>query len=154
MRQQKPEQDEEEQEKPRAEQEEAGEARAEQGGAGKTKSKSHWYAASTISDCKISDQLHRYEIYLVPSSHKFECEVVVMAVFQQHGIKDVSRSQLFGAMRVLCSQEVKRKHRATDKTSLLLPVAKAFISRGICAVSIGADIGKLVPSDVKKVETF
>ena len=76
-----------------------------------------------------------------------------MAAFQQHGIKDVSRSQLFGAMRVLCSQEVKRKPRAADEASLLLPVAKAFISRGICAVSIGADMGKLV-SDVKKLELF
>ena len=77
-----------------------------------------------------------------------------MAAFQQHGIKDVSRSQLFGVMRVLCSQEVKRKHIAADKASLLLPVAKTFISRGICAVSISADMGKLVLSDVKKLELF
>ena len=77
-----------------------------------------------------------------------------MAAFQQHGIKDVSRSQLFGAMKVLCSQEVKRMHIAADKASLLLPVTKTFISRGICAVSIGADMGKLVLSDVKKLELF
>ena len=80
--------------------------------------------------------------------------MVVITAFQQHRIKDVSRSQLFGAMKVLCSPEVKRKHRAADKTSLLLPVAKVFISQGIVAVSRNADMSKLVPSDVQKVGIF
>ena len=81
-------------------------------------------------------------------------EVIVMTAFQQHRIKDVSRAQLVGAVKSLSSPDVRRKYRVADKASLVPPVARALLVRGIVSISPSAAIDNLVPTDVKKVETF
>ena len=81
-------------------------------------------------------------------------EVIVMSAFQQHRIKDVSRSQLTGALSSLCSPQTKRKYRSADKASLILPVAKSFLEKGIVALCEDANIANLQPNQVNKVGTF
>ena len=81
-------------------------------------------------------------------------EVIVMSAFQQHRIKDVSRSQLTGALSSLCSPQTKRKYRSTDKASLILPVAKSFLEKGIVVLCEDANIANLQPNQVNKVGTF
>ena len=77
-----------------------------------------------------------------------------MSAFQQHRIKDVSRSQLTGALSSLCSPQTKRKYRSADKASLILPVAKSFLEKGIVALCEDANIANLQPNQVNKVGTF
>ena len=95
-------------------------------------------------------------MYVYPSYtalSTISAEVIVMSAFQHHRIKDVSRSQLTGALSSLCSPQTKRKYRGADKASLILPVAKSFLEKGIVALSEDA-IANLQPNQVNIVGTF
>ena len=44
-------------------------------------------------------------------------EVIATAAFRQHKIRDVSQSQLVGALKSLGSPEVRRRYRVADKAT-------------------------------------
>lgn len=75
-------------------------------------------------------------------------EVIVAAAFQQVRLKDVSRSQLSGAVKSLCPEK-KKQLRAADKSSMVLPVAKALLNKGI--VQAEGDMENLSPR-LKRLE--
>lgn len=54
-------------------------------------------------------------------------------------------------MKSLCPEN-KKQLRAADKSSMVLPVAKALLDKGI--VQAEGDMANLSPSKVKKVGTF
>jgi len=57
-------------------------------------------------------------------------------------------------LRSLSSPDVRKKYRVADKASLVPPVAKALLVRGIVSILLSAAIDNLVPMDVKKVGAF
>ncbi len=77
-----------------------------------------------------------------------------MAAFQQHRIKDVGRAQIVGALRSLCPPDVRKRYRASDKASLILPVAEALVDATIVRIAEGANYSNLAPQDVTKIGTF
>ena len=64
------------------------------------------------------------------------------AAFQQVRLKDVSRSQLSGAVKSLCPEN-KKQLRAADKSRMVLPVAKALLHKRI--VQAEGDMANLSP---------
>ena len=78
------------------------------------------------------------------------CEVVVATAFQSHFIKEVSRSQMDGAIKILMSKEDRKELKGVEKAKLLPPLAQALIKKGIVEVDEGADMGNLSRVDVKK----
>ena len=81
-------------------------------------------------------------------------EVIVMAAFQQHCIKNISRAQLVGSLLSLSSPDVRKKNRVADKVSLVSPVVRALLVQGIVSILPSAAIDNLVPMDPKNVGTF
>ena len=82
------------------------------------------------------------------------CEVVVATAFQSHFIKEVSRSQMDGAIKILLSKEDRKQLKGVEKAKLLPPLAQALIRKGIVEVDGRADMENLSRLDVKKVGTF
>ena len=82
------------------------------------------------------------------------CEVVVATAFQSHFIKEVSRSQMDGAIKILLSKEDRKQLKGVEKAKLLPPLAQALIRKGIVELDGRADMENLSRLDVKKVGTF
>ncbi len=59
-----------------------------------------------------------------------------------------------GALRSLCPPDVKKRYRASDKASLILPVAEALVNASIVRIAEGANYSNPVPQDVTKVGNF
>ena len=81
-------------------------------------------------------------------------EVVVATAFQSHYIKEVTRSQIAGAIKILLSKEERKELKGAEKAKLLIPLAKAFITKKIIDITEGAPLDNLSIVDVKKVGTF
>ena len=69
-----------------------------------------------------------------------------------HFLKEVTRSQLLSAAKRLLPVRERRNLCGAEKTSLLVPLATAFVTNNI--VKISGNIGNLTRNNVKKVGTF
>ena len=78
----------------------------------------------------------------------------MVTAFQSHFIKEVSRSQIAGAIKILLSKEERRKLNGAEKAKLLPPLARALIKKKIVEIADGAALDNLTRVDVKKVGTF
>ena len=57
--------------------------------------------------------------------------IIVMVAFGAHGIKEVSRTQLAGAIKIYASAGEKKDLLKLDKKEMILPVAEIFIKNKI-----------------------
>lgn len=92
-------------------------------------------------------------IYVTELTMK-SCEVIVVTAFQSHFIKEVSRSQIAGAVKILLSKEERRQLNGAEKAKLLEPLARALIKKKIVEIAEGAALDNLTRVDVKKLELF
>ena len=81
-------------------------------------------------------------------------EVIVMVAFQAHKLKDISRGQLYGAIKKLCPPEQVKELRGCDKLNLCMPLAKALVTRKVVKVVSGAKYSNIKRVDVNKVLPF
>ena len=75
-----------------------------------------------------------------------------MCAFQAHKFKDVTRSQLYSALRCL-NKATASDLRGADKASLAKPLAAAFIKEKIIEIVPWAKLENVKNSEVEKVGT-
>ena len=81
-------------------------------------------------------------------------EVIVMAAFEAHTFKEVSRSQMASAAKSMCPADLKRDLKGADKTTLTVPLAAALAAKNIVKVQEGANLGNLKRGEATKEGTF
>ena len=79
--------------------------------------------------------------------------VIVVTAFSSHFLKEISRTQLLSAAKILIPQN-KKKYSTFEKNDFLLPLGKAFVEKAIVKIREGADVKNLSRNDVEKVGTF
>lgn len=96
-------------------------------------------------------QLCMHNAFITDLSDK-SARVIVMEAYGAHFLKEVARSQLLSAAQRLLPVRERRSLCGAEKTSLLVPLARAFVTNNI--VKISGNIGNLTRNNVKKVGTF
>jgi len=78
--------------------------------------------------------------------------VVVACAFGAFAIKEVSRTQLRGAAKLLLTKQLCAELRSAEKQKYIFPLAKAFIEKGIVVVEDGSNMSNLTRNNVKKIQ--
>ena len=81
-------------------------------------------------------------------------KAVIQTVFGAHFLKEVSRAQLESAAKSLLPPHIQQQLRKADKGEYVIPLAKAFLRKGIIKLSANADFKSLTRENIKKVGTF
>ena len=81
-------------------------------------------------------------------------EAVVLTAFGAHFFKEVSRSQLESASKSLLPLDVTQQLKKRDKGDFIIPLAEAFLKKGIVKLTEGANLKNLAREDIKKVGPF
>lgn len=81
-------------------------------------------------------------------------EAVVIVAFGAHFFKDVARTQLESAAKSLLTPAERKRLVKAEKSKFVLPLAKAFLERGIVKVDKGCKLSKLSRNNLQKVGTF
>ena len=81
-------------------------------------------------------------------------EAVLLTAFGAHFLKEVSRSQLESAAKSLLSQQIIQQLKKADKGDFSMPLAEAFLKKGIVKVAEGCNLRNLSRGDLKKVGPF
>ena len=92
--------------------------------------------------------MYMYNDFTTDLSEK-SARVIVMEAYGAHFLKEVSRSQLLSAAKSLLPIDQRRNLCGVEKTSLLLPLARAFIMNNIVKIK-----GNLTRVNVEKIGTF
>ena len=81
-------------------------------------------------------------------------EAIVLVAFGAHFFKDVSRSQLESAAKSLLTAAERKDLYKAEKSKFVLPLAKAFVRKGIVKIASSSKITTLTRNNLKKVGTF
>ena len=79
-------------------------------------------------------------------------QVIVMEAYGAHFLKEVRRSQLLSAAKSLLPVHERSRLSGAEKSSLLLPLARAFVFNKI--VKVKGNVGNLTRNNVEKIGTF
>ena len=79
-------------------------------------------------------------------------EAVILAAFGAHFFKEVSQSQLESAAKSLLP--LKTVSQKGDKRDYIMPLAEAFLKKGIIKVVGRSNLKNLARGDLKKVGPF
>ena len=77
-----------------------------------------------------------------------------MTAFAAHFLKYISRSQLLSAAKTLLSSGDRKQFHGAEKSHFLVPLGKAFVTKGIVKINKGACIESLSRNDVTKIGKF
>ena len=81
-------------------------------------------------------------------------EAVVLTAFRVHFLKEISRGQLDSAAKSLLTWDLQHQLKKADKGDFIIPLAKAFIRKGIIKLAAKANFNNLAREDIRKVGTF
>ena len=93
-------------------------------------------------------------ILLTTDLSEKSAQVIVMEAYGAHFLKEVSRSQLLSAAKALLPVCERKKLCGSEKTGLLLPLARAFVFNNIVRIKSKIKSGCLTRNNVEKIGTF
>jgi len=77
-------------------------------------------------------------------------EAVVLAAYEAHFLKDVSRAQLNSALKLLCSAEQRKSLLGKEKSTIMIPLAIQLIAKKYVKMKLGS----ITRDDATKVKPF
>ncbi len=81
-------------------------------------------------------------------------EIIIMAAFEAHRFKDVSRTQMSSALKSVCPPSCRKGLKSADKVALTIPLGAALAAKNIVTIKAGADLGNLKRGDATKDGTL
>ena len=81
-------------------------------------------------------------------------EAVVLAAFEAHFLKDLTRAQLNSALKSLCSTEEQNNLSGKEKSKLVIPVATQLIAKNYVRIEDGIKLGSITRDDVQKLKSI
>jgi len=97
---------------------------------------------------------YHYAIYISVALSVQNAEAVVLVAFSAHFFKDISRSQLESAAKLLLSPSQQQSLHKAEKIKYVVPLGEAFLAKKIVKVKKGVKLSKCARGDLEKVGTF
>ena len=75
-------------------------------------------------------------------------EVIIVSAFKVHFLKEVTRQQLLGAINCHISPDKRKNFHTMSKSALLMPLAKALLSKQLIVLEDDCDLQNIKRDDI------